>query len=98
MSDEMAIPTVRFLGITGDDLEHYGLKRHLIKLTEQDISRLKQLQEYDWFKNNKAWQRQFSMMLKAGAKAEIQALSSRGITFISDTYLPEKIKKQDFID
>lgn len=98
MSEEMAIPSVRFLGITGDDLEHYGLKRHLIKLTDQDTARLKQLQEYDWFKNNKAWQRQFAMMLKLDAKAEIQALSSRGITFISDTYLPEKIKKQDFID
>jgi DNA topoisomerase VI subunit A len=38
------------------------------------------------------------MMKKAGAKVEIQALSSRGITFISESYLPEKIKKQEFID
>jgi DNA topoisomerase-6 subunit A len=98
MSDEMAIPSVKFLGITCDDLETYGLKRHYIKLTEQDIARLNQIQEYDWFKNNKAWQRQFAMMLKAGAKAEIQALSGRGITFISDTYLPEKIAKQQFLD
>ncbi len=98
MSEEMAIPSVRFLGITCDDIEQYGLKRHYIKLTEQDTARLKQIQEYDWFKNNKAWQRQFNMMIKAGAKAEIQALSSRGITFISDTYLPEKIKGLRFLD
>jgi DNA topoisomerase VI subunit A len=32
------------------------------------------------------------------AKAEIQAMSARGITFISDTYLPEKIKKKKFLD
>ena len=38
------------------------------------------------------------MMKDFGSKVEIQALSSRGITFISDTYLPEKIRKKDFID
>jgi len=98
MSEEMAIPEVKFLGITCDDVEHYNLKRHYIKMTEQDVARLKQMADYDWFKNHKQWQRQFDMMKKADAKVEIQALSSRGITFISDTYLPEKIKKQDFID
>jgi DNA topoisomerase VI subunit A len=98
MSEEMAIPSVKFIGITCDDVEHYKLQRHYIKLTEQDISRLNQMADYDWFKNHKPWQRQFDMMKKAGAKVEIQALSSRGITFISESYLPEKIKKQDFID
>jgi len=38
------------------------------------------------------------MMKKLDAKAEIQALTARGISFISDTYLPEKIKKKDFLD
>jgi DNA topoisomerase-6 subunit A len=98
MSGEMAISSVRFLGITCDDIKEYGLERHYIKLNDQDIARIKQLQGYDWFKDNKAWQRQFKMMLQAGAKAEIQALSSRGITFISDTYLPDKIKSQKFLD
>ncbi len=98
MSGEMAIPSVKFIGITCDDVEQYKLQRHHIKLTDQDVSRLKQIADYEWFKNNKAWQRQFSMMQKAGAKVEIQALSSRGITFISENYLPEKIKKQDFLD
>jgi DNA topoisomerase VI subunit A len=98
MSGEMAIPSVKFIGITCDDVEDYKLQRHYIKLTDQDVARLKQMADYDWFKNHKQWQRQFDMMKKAGAKVEIQALSSRGITFISETYLPEKIKKQQFID
>ena len=53
---------------------------------------------FKWFVDNKDWQRQFKMMKKLGAKAEIQALSARGISFISDKYLPEKIAKKDFID
>lgn len=98
MAGEMAIPTVKFLGITCDDIVNYDLKRHFIKLTDQDISRMKQIQAYEWFVKNKDWQRQFKMMKEFNAKVEIQALSSKGISFISEKYLPEKIKKQDFLD
>jgi len=98
MAEEMAIPSVRFLGVTCDDIVNYDLKRHFIKLTDQDIARLKQMQQYEWFEKNKLWQRQFKMMKEFGAKVEIQALSSRGISFISEKYLPEKIKKTEFLD
>jgi len=97
-SERMALGSARFLGITADDIENYGLKKNFIKLTDVDISRLKQMKNYDWFKNNKPWLRQFKLMEEFKAKAEIQALSARSITFISDKYLPEKIKKGDFLD
>lgn len=98
ISEKMAIPGIRFLGITADDIENYGLKKHLIKFKETDVSRLKQISKYEWFEKNKAWQRQFKMMKELHSKAEIQALSARGISFISEKYLPEKIKKQEWID
>ncbi|MFH1182012.1 MAG: DNA topoisomerase IV subunit A [Candidatus Woesearchaeota archaeon] len=98
MAETLAIPDVKFLGITADDIVNYDLKKHFIKMRDVDIARLKQIADYDWFKNNKAWQRQFKMMKDFGSKVEIQALSSKGITFISDTYLPEKIRKKDFIE
>lgn len=98
ISEKLAIPNVRFLGITADDIEHYDLKKHFIKLKDNDLSRLKQISQYEWFEKSKEWQRQFKMMKDFKCKAEIQALSSRGITFISEKYLPEKIKKKEFID
>ena len=98
MAESLALPSARFLGITADDIEKYGLKKHLIKFKDVDFSRLKQMANYEWFKNNKAWQRQFKMMRELEAKAEIQALSARGITFISEKYLPEKIKSNDVLD
>jgi len=98
MASELAIPSVRFLGITTDDVIKYDLQKHFIKLKEIDIARLKQLSEYAWFKNSKPWQRQFKTMKQFDAKVEIQALSSKGITFISDKYLPEKIKNKDFLE
>lgn len=97
-AERMAIPGVRYLGITCDDVEKYDLKKHFIKLKDTDISRLKQISEYDWVKDNKGWQRQLKMMKDMGAKVEIQALSSKGISFISEVYLPSKIKKKDFLD
>lgn len=98
MASEMAIPTVKFLGVTCDDIINYDLKKHNIKLNEQDIARLKQMQNYEWFAKNKEWQRQFKMMKDSGSKFEIQSLSSKGITFISEKYLPEKIRKGEFLD
>jgi DNA topoisomerase-6 subunit A len=98
ISDTQTVPNAKFLGIIADDIEKYKLDKHFIKFKDVDKSRLKQIADYDWFKNNKAWQRQFKLMSKYGAKAEIQALSARGLTFITDTYLPEKIKKKDWIE
>jgi len=98
MAESMTLNTAKFLGITADDIENYELKKHLITFKDVDSKRLEQLQNYEWFKDNKQWQRQFKMMKSLKAKAEIQALSSRGISFITDKYLPEKIKKQDWIE
>ncbi len=98
MSDSMTLQNAKYLGITVDDIEKYGLKKNLIAFKEVDMTRLEQLQNYEWFKDHKAWQRQFKMMKTLKAKLEIQALSSRGISFISDKYLPEKIKNKEWLD
>jgi DNA topoisomerase-6 subunit A len=98
ISDRLAIPSAKFLGLTGDDIKKYGLDKHLIKFKDIDARRLEQIREYEWFKNNKEWQRQFDLMKEMKAKAELEALSARGITFISEKYLPEKIKNEEFLD
>lgn len=98
MAESMTLNTARFLGITADDIETYGLRKHLIAFKDVDLKRLEQLQNYEWFKDNKSWQRQFKLMKTMKAKAEIQALSSRGISFITTKYLPEKIKNKDWIE
>ena len=98
IAEKQAIPDVKFLGITADDIEKYDLKKHLIKLNEKDLARLKQMAKYEWFEKNKDWQRQFKIMKELESKAEIQALSSKGISFISEKYLPEKISKKEWLD
>jgi len=98
ISESLAIPGARFLGLSADDVEKYELKKHLIKFEDVDKARLEQISKYDWFKNNKGWQRQLDMWRKLGGKVELAALSSKGISFISDKYIPEKIKNKEFLD
>ena len=98
ISESLAIPEAKFLGLTADDIINFDLKKHLIKFEEVDFKRLEQIKNYDWFKSSKDWQRQFKMMKDMKAKAELAALSSKGITFISEKYIPDKIKNKDWLD
>ena len=36
-------------------------------------------------------------MLQQGIKLELEALSSKGISFISEEYLPRKIREADYL-
>ncbi len=98
MSEQLAIPDARLLGLTAEDIVKYDLKRHLIKFEDVDIKRLEQVKNYDWFKDNKEWQKQFKLWKELNGKVELAALSSKGITFISDTYIPNKIKNKEWLD
>jgi DNA topoisomerase-6 subunit A len=98
ISEKLALPDAKLLGLTADDVIKYDLKKHLIKFEEVDKKRLEQVKNYDWFKDSKEWQRQFKLWKELNGKVELAALSSKGITFISDTYIPNKIKHKEFLD
>ena len=98
ISQELAIPGAKMLGLTADDVVKYELKRHLIKFEEVDIKRLEQVKNYDWFKDHNEWQKQFKLWKELNGKVELAALSSKGITFISDKYIPDKIRNKEWLD
>jgi DNA topoisomerase-6 subunit A len=80
-----------------DDIDKFGLKNFTIKATEADIKRAKELLNYEWFKDQR-WQSLIKSMIERKIKAELEALSARGIRFISETYIPTKIKNQEFLE
>ena len=51
---------------------------------------------YEWFKK-KEWQDEFKRMKEKAIKLELEALSKKGIRFITEEYLPDKIKSKDFL-
>ena len=96
VSNRLGTPNAKFIGLTMTDIERYDLKDYTIRATDVDIKRTKELKEYPWFQAPE-WQKEINMMIKSGRKAELEALSSKGLRFITETYLPEKIGKKDFL-
>ncbi|MCC6738200.1 MAG: DNA topoisomerase IV subunit A [Planctomycetia bacterium] len=97
-SVRMAVPQARFIGLRSLDKEKYKLPDNVtIKLEDEDIKRAKQILEYPWFQK-KGWQEEIKTMLKLGYKMEQEALSRRSISFVSEEYLPKKLKDKDFLD
>ncbi len=96
ISDRIATPEARFIGLSISDIFEYDLKKCIIKARELDIKRAKELLDYEWFKKPE-WQKEINLMIEKGVKAEIEALSNRGLKFMSETYLPQKLKNKDFL-
>lgn|SRR3989344_3529281 len=95
-SEMMSVPEAKYIGMTLDDVETYKLKNVTEKMKDGDIKRAKEMLDYDWFKN-KEWQRQLKKAIDEKIRIEQQALANRSLSFVADTYLPEKIKKKDFL-
>ncbi|MBI5229200.1 DNA topoisomerase IV subunit A [Candidatus Micrarchaeota archaeon] len=96
VSDRLGCPKMHFLGLSISDIERYDLRNVTIKAKEVDIKRGQELLTYEWFKM-KEWQTEIKKFLEKGYKAEIQALTSKHLRFISQNYIPEKIKGKDFL-
>jgi DNA topoisomerase-6 subunit A len=97
LSDRLGTPDAKFIGLTTQDVTKFELTKNVtIKLNQGDIKRTNEMQKYVWFKP-KEWQHELNHMLKSGFKLELEALSSKGIRFITETYLPQKIKNKEFL-
>jgi DNA topoisomerase-6 subunit A len=96
-SARMAIPDARFIGLSSYDPAKYGINPGVsIKLNDQDRARAKEILAYDWFKDRR-WQREIKHMVAEGVKWELEALSNKGLSFVTEEYLPQKIRDRDWI-
>ncbi|MHB1845528.1 MAG: DNA topoisomerase IV subunit A [Deltaproteobacteria bacterium] len=97
-SMRMAVPKARFIGLSSFDKKSFGLPDNVtIQLTDDDEKRAKQMLAYPWFEK-KQWQNEIEALLKSGIKLEIEALSSMGISFITEEYLPKKLREGDWLE
>jgi DNA topoisomerase VI subunit A len=98
-SKRMAIPDARFIGLRSLDYERCGLTASVqIALNDSDVKRAKQIAAYPWFAPKKAWQKEIDLMLKNGFKLEVESLISKDISYVTETYVPERLKEQDWLD
>jgi DNA topoisomerase-6 subunit A len=98
-STRMAVPDAKFIGIRSMDVDRYQLSDSVkIKLNDTDIKRANQVRNYPWFKDKKPWQREVETMLANGIKLEVEALTSKSLSFVTETYVPARLKDKDWLD
>ena len=98
-SRRMAIPGCKFIGLRSIDFERCDLSPSVtIQLTDNDIKRANQIAKYPWFENKKRWQKEIHKMLDNGFKLEVESLISKQISYVTEEYVPERLKAGDFLD
>jgi DNA topoisomerase-6 subunit A len=98
-SQRMAVPDARFLGIRAEDYERCELSDDVkIALNDRDITRAKQIMEYPWFADKRDWQREIRRLLSMGFKMEVESLITKDISYVTETYVPQRLAEGDFLD
>lgn len=97
-SERLAIPQAKFLGIRAKDYEACGLSDDVqIALNDKDISRAKQILAYPWFEGDRQWKREITKMLDNGFKMEVESLITKDISYVTEVYVPERLKAEDWL-
>ncbi|MDS0258435.1 DNA topoisomerase IV subunit A [Haloarcula sp. S1CR25-12] len=94
LSEYLATPEAQFVGIRPADIVEYDLPTD--PLADSDINALESELEDPRFQTE-FWREQIELQLDIGKKAEQQALASRGLDFVTDTYLPERLTEMGVI-
>jgi len=87
---ELTTPDAKWSGVWATDIVDYKLPSD--SLTEVDIKRLHEL-EKDPRYEGEMWRREIKKFLSIERKAEQEAFSRYGLTYIVDEYLPAKLKE-----
>jgi len=87
---ELTTPDAKWSGVWATDIVDYKLPSD--KLTDIDVKRLHELMKDPRYEGE-LWQREIKTFLKIGKKAEQEAFSRYGLTYIVDEYLPAKLEE-----
>ncbi|HEY1922118.1 MAG TPA: DNA topoisomerase IV subunit A [Tepidisphaeraceae bacterium] len=98
-SSRLAIPAARFLGIRAKDFDECDLPDTVkIDLNENDKKRAGEIAAYPWFKDHKGWQREIAKMVSNGFKMEVESLIQKDISYVTEEYVPQRLKDKDWLD
>lgn len=98
-SSRLAIPEAKFLGIRAKDYEACNLSDAVkIDLKDSDIKRANEILAYPWFAEHKGWQKEVRQLLDNGFKMEVEAMLNKDISYVTETYVPERLKARDWLE
>jgi DNA topoisomerase-6 subunit A len=92
------VPQAHYLGVTPQDIRDYKLEDATHPLEAVDIKRARDALRNDPFiRHHKPWQDALNQMLQMGVRVEQQAFAKHGLNYVLETYLPNKLKKGQFL-
>ncbi len=94
LSEYLATPEAEYIGIQPSDIVEYDLPTD--PLADSDINALESELTDPRYQTD-YWEEQIELQLEIGKKAEQQALAARGLDFVTETYLPERLDAMDVI-
>lgn len=98
-SQRLAIPDAKFIGVRSKDYKECKLSDDVqILLNDNDIKRAKEIAAYPWFEENKGWQREIQGLLNNGFKMEVESLITKDISYVTEEYVPQRLKAKDWLD
>src|SRR5580765_3382946 len=98
-SERLAIPEAKFLGIRAKDYAECELTDDVqIELNDNDKKRAREIAAYPWFAGHKTWQKEIQRMLDNGFKMEVESLITKDISYVTEEYVPQRLKKKDWLD
>ncbi|MHA1298906.1 MAG: hypothetical protein ACTSO9_05620, partial [Candidatus Helarchaeota archaeon] len=94
----LATPGIKLLGVLSQDLDVYRIPPDCkMEMTDADIKQIDNMLEEDFVKRNTRWVQDLEYMKNTKSKAEIQSLSSKGIEYLTESYIPTKLSTGDWI-
>ncbi|XP_052777856.1 meiotic recombination protein SPO11-like, partial [Mya arenaria] len=92
-TSNLAVPCMKWLGLLPSDIERLGIPATaLLPLTKADRDKGRDLLSRPYMTCLPHWREQVECMLQLERKAELQSLDSISPSFLTDVYLPSKIR------
>jgi DNA topoisomerase-6 subunit A len=98
-SERLAVPEAKFIGIRSKDYKACELSDDVkITLNDNDTKRANEIAAYPWFEHHKGWQREIEGLLSNGFKMEVESLITKDISYVTEEYVPQRLKAKDWLD
>ncbi|XP_014824277.1 PREDICTED: meiotic recombination protein SPO11 [Poecilia mexicana] len=89
----LTVPSVMWLGLLPSDLQRLRVPEDsLIPLTKADENKLNSLLKRPYLTSQPDWCKEIELMQQSKVKAELQSLSSIAPDFLTNIYLPNKLR------
>ncbi|XP_071444024.1 meiotic recombination protein SPO11 [Hetaerina americana] len=95
-ADELAVPSVRWLGVHPSDIPNLGLPtQSLLPLGKEGTAKAEALLTRPYVQAHPNIYKEVAAMIKYQCKAEIEALNLLSSTYVTDVYIPGKLSTKN---